>query len=331
MEDRFEDFLSNCSHIDFGKINFSDRKRSFYRKINREIILLCKSLPKSTQIDTFIFLLQYAGLSFGDEFDFFRNYYAPSWSILYWLLQSSSGERNLCKEDTRKAITAHSMAMILHPLDDHLNDNELPVNHLVLLLRAQIWMVMNTAFNGLAQGIIKGGETVKDLINDYYTGIRSYEKINTLDQYCDLFRKQMATWLVTPVLLSKKKTNDECFVSDIQTAYGSFGIAWRLLDDINDINTDLMKSVHSSIYYSLPDRIKSLWDKQRGELSIKENTFQKITLEYILENKIVEHIKERISIELELAASIADHYNLRGLSDEFRCLKKPIRNNTEPI
>ena len=41
--------------------------------------------------------------------------------------------------------------------------------------------------------------------------------------------------MIAPILLSMKMTGISDFTRDIEIAYGSFGIAWRLLDDIRDI------------------------------------------------------------------------------------------------
>jgi len=184
-------------------------------------------------------------------------------------------------------------------------------------------MIMNNALSSLANGVDGGKSIVQGLIDDYYSSIRSSKDNLSLDNYCDLFRKQMATWLIVPVLMTKKMTTDEEFTDAIQTAYGSFGIAWRLLDDIKDIETDMMKGVHSSVYNCLPEDIKNHWDK---DTEYKNSDYAGIILDYVLENSIIDRIKERICNELESAASIADHYNMRGLADEFRCLLSPLKN-----
>ena len=326
MEDKFDNLLSYCSEIEFGTVNLSDGEKEFCSEWNNEIISLCKSLPQSTQTDALLFFMRYSGISFSEELNFFRTYYIPTWSIIYWLLQSGLNEKGLDQTDIRNAKTAHSMAMFLHALDDHLKDSEMPVTHLALLLRSQSWMIMNNALNSLADGVNGGEEIVRGFIDDYYSSIRASKEIQSLDSYCDLFRKQMATGYVVPVLIIIKMTTNKEFTSAIQTAYGSFGIAWRLLDDIKDIKTDMMKGVHSSIYICLSEEIKNCWDKDTGEKIDKNSGRDKVILDYVLENSVIGRIKERICSELELAASIADRYNMTGLADEFRCMLRPLKN-----
>lgn len=326
MEDKFDNLLSYCSEIEFGTVNLSDGEKEFCSEWNNEIISLCKSLPQSTQTDALLFFMRYSGISFSEELNFFRTYYIPTWSIIYWLLQSGLNEKGLDQTGIRNAKTAHSMAMFLHALDDHLKDSEMPVTHLALLLRSQSWMIMNNALNNLADGVDGGEEVVRGFIDDYYSSIRASEEIQSLDSYCDLFRKQMATGYVVPVLIIIKMTTNKEFTSAIQTAYGSFGIAWRLLDDIKDIKTDMMKGIHSSVYICLSEDIKNCWDKDTGEKIEKNSGRDEVILDYVLENSVIDRIKERICSELDLAASIADRYNMTGLADEFRCMLRPLKN-----
>ena len=328
MANRIEDLLSSCSKIDFGCVVLSEEEKEFCSELNDEVISLCESLPKSTQTDALLLFMRYFRIPFGQEFSLFSNYYAPSWSIIYWLIQVGLESKGLEKEDIQNARSAHSMALLLHPLDDHLNDNEWPATHLFLLLRSQSWMIMNNAWNRLADKIDGGEEIVAGFVDDYYAGIRSSKEILSLDSYCDLFRKQMATGFIVPALILKKMTTNEEFARAIQTAYGSFGIAWRLLDDINDIETDMMKSVHSSIYISLSENIKNYWDKNTEDIN---SDHIKVILDYILKNGVIDRIKERICSELDSAASMADDYKMASLADEFRCLLRPLRDTQDEL
>ncbi len=212
------------------------------------------------------------------------------------------------------------MAMILHSLDDHINDGELPASHLTLLLRSQAWMKMINALKNLSGGVDNGERIVIDFIDDYYSSILDPNDINTLESYCDLFRKQMATWLIAPVLIAKKMTIDEGLTDAVQTAYESFGIAWRLLDDINDIQTDMKNGTHSSIYVCLPDKIKKLWDRNSRAESNNENVYSDLIFEYVLDTRLIERIRQRIFKELQSAASISENFNLSGLAGEYRYL-----------
>jgi hypothetical protein len=328
MEDQLENLFASCLEIEFGDVNISDGEMEFCSKLNKEIIFLCKSLPKSTQTDGLLFFMRYFQLPFEPELKFFRNYYTPAWSIIYWLMHSVVQNKRLKQNDIQNAKIAHSMALFFHPLDDHLNDSELQVTYLNMLIRSQLWMIMNKAFESLSDGVEGGEQLVQCFIDDYYSSVRDTKAILSLDSYCDRFRKQMAIWLIVPVLLTKKIARDEKFTDTIQSAYGSFGIAWRLIDDIKDIKADMKKGTHSSVYFCLSEDIKNLWDKQSGEKIDKTNAGLKIICDYLLENSVIDGIKERICDELESAAFIVQGYNMKGLADEFRCLLSPLKNKS---
>jgi hypothetical protein len=330
MKGRIRDFLLYCENIDFGKSELSKMESTFYRRFNNEILSFCRSLPESVQTDSMLFLMRYSGLNLGDELDFFANYYPPSWSILYWL--NRHGAHPACrfkKRDVTSAIEAQSMAMFLHSLDDHLTDGQLSVSPLSLLLRSQAWTIMNRAFCNLAEGLARGEGAVRRFIAEYYY-IQDSKGLDSLDSYCDRFRGQMGIGMIAPTLLSMKMARRSDFTRDIQIAYGSFGIAWRLLDDIKDIEADIEKGVHSAIYLCLPERVRTYWNNNAIRTRSAAKDSINAILSHIIENSLVDKIKERIWAELETAASMVEAYGLKGFGREFRCLALPIRNTGGP-
>jgi hypothetical protein len=326
MKSRIRDFLHNCETIDFGKVKLSKMEGTFYQRFSNEILSLCRSLPESVQTDSMLFLMQYSGVNLGDELDFFANYYSPIWSILYWLCHNNTlTGKQLKKGDVTNAVVAQSMAMFLHSLDDHLTDSQLSVSPLTVLLRSQAWTIMNRAFCNLAEGVPDSERTIHGFLDNYYLGIQDSREQESLDNYCDLFRRQMAIGMVAPILLSMKMIEISDFTRDIEIAYGSFGIAWRLLDDIRDISRDMEKGAHSAIYLCLPKKVKTHWNNHNSKRRPAAKDSLNIVLNYILGNSLIEKIKERICTELETAASIVEAYGLKGLAREFRCLAHPLR------
>jgi hypothetical protein len=326
MENSIADLLTSCSRIDFGPVNLSEEEKEFSRELNREILWLCKSLPGSTQTEAALFLLKYLRVSLDDGVNFVRYFYAPAWSILFWLMKSNPGETRLKQRDIQNAKTGHTMAMFLHAIDDHLTDQQVPVTHLTLLLRSQSWMLMNNAFSKLAAALDGGTEIAEHFIDDYYWSVYHSDGLESLDSYCDLFRKQMATALIVPVLIAKRKTADEEFARSIQAAYESFGIAWRLLDDLQDIEKDMMKGIHSSLYICLPGEIRTGWDQVKEEKADENGGSAGQVLNYVLASGIIDRIKQRICSELESAALKVDSWDMTGFADELRCLLRPLRN-----
>jgi hypothetical protein len=218
------------------------------------------------------------------------------------------------------------MALFLHPLDDHLNDGQLAATHLHLLLRSQAWMIMNAALEYLSAGVDGGEKMVRHFINDYYSSICDKEEIESLDSYCEHFRKQMATWMIVPLLLAKKLLPDEGFTKAIQSAYGSFGVAWRLLDDLRDIEVDMTKGVHSAVYVCLPAVKRKLWDACAGNKFDQNSDLVRSILDGVEQYNVVKNLRMRICSEIESAASVARANRMEGLADEFRCLSKPLKD-----
>ncbi|MFC1581041.1 hypothetical protein ACFL4N_09075, partial [Thermodesulfobacteriota bacterium] len=328
MDGRVQDFLAYCSKIDFGPVNLSKEEKKIYEEFNRENILLCDSLPKSIRDRTKKFLKEYSGIekdTEDDKSDFFKKYHAPAWSIIYWLTHPKLANDHLSEEDVKNAITAHTMALNLHSLDDHLNDGQIPTNHITLLLRSESWSRMTTAFDHLAAGEKAQMKIVKNFINDYYSSICGPEAVDSLDSYCDLFRRQMATWLMVPVLIANKVSDNLEFPDAVQSAYESFGIAWRLLDDLQDILIDLITDSHSAVYILLPEDMRRLWDNIFRDVSTIKIDHANDILDYIQANGIVEHLQKRACSELESAAVIAEGFKMKGLAEEFRCLAKPLK------
>jgi hypothetical protein len=327
-ENQNEDFLSRCAQTDFGTIALSRTERAFYERFNGEIISLCKSLPDSVRTDSLLFLLEYSGASLADGVDFFKNYYAPTWSFVFWLGRYDILRSGKMRERAiASAVTSQSMAMLLHSLDDHLTDGQVPVTPLSLLLRSQAWMIMNSAFRTLASGVSGGEETARRLIDAYCWSFQPAARTNDLESYCKIFRKQMAIGMVAPVLLAMKITGSADFARDMEVAYGSFGIAWRLLDDIRDIASDIKAGAHSSIYLCLPKGLRDEWDLVKVYRQQHSKKQGNTIVDFILEAGLIETMKTKVQTELEAAASIAESRNLPGLADQLRLLAYPLRES----
>ncbi|MBT4638573.1 MAG: hypothetical protein HOC09_07085 [Deltaproteobacteria bacterium] len=325
MKSGYKELLSKYSTLDFGDINLQDEEQIFGGRLDHEMLNLCQLLPKSLQSNALLHIMQHFGGRLQPEIDIIRHYYyIPAWSIIYWLTLPNPGVLKLNDEEINQAITAHTMALFLHAFDDHLTDGEIPVSHLALQLRSQSWILMMDALYGLAIGIQGGPRIVDSLIDDYYSGIESNKKAVTLDEFGALFMKQMTTWMIVPILLTKRATKNDGFVDAIQSIFGSFGFAWRLLDDIKDIESDFNSSSESAIYISLSDEMKKLWKPTSpGNLAEKNIRFETV-MDYIVENRTIEKIVQRIIIELESAASRAEYINMTGFARELACLAQPL-------
>lgn len=326
MEEKNLSFLSRCAQTDFGSTALSKSEKAFYERLNGEMLSLCRSLPDSVQTDSLLFLMQYSRIGLGEELDFFSNYYPPSWSVLYWLSSDDSPHaKRLKKKDVTGAVTAQSMAMFLHSLDDHLTDHQISISPLTLLLRSQAWTIMNRAFCNLAEGIPGGNRTVKHFIAEYYSSVQNSEKLDSINRYCDAFRGQMGLGMIAPTLLSMKRNGGSGFTRDLQMAYGSFGIAWRLLDDIKDMGVDMEKGAPSAVSFCLSEKLRNHWKNSPLRPRAAAKAAKKTILSHVLEHRVIDRVKARICAELDTAASRVEAYGLTGFARELRCLAQPLR------
>lgn len=305
----------------FGEVRLCREADAYRQKMNHEMIALLKSLPSAMHADALVFFMGPLGIPILPQFDFFRRYFTPAWSVLYWLEQRAAPRAALSSEARRKARTAHAMALFLHWFDDHLHDDQLPASHLTLLLRSQAWLRMNAALEQLAAGVADGQALVSGYFNDYYGSIDCPPEHKTLDGYCDHFRKQMATGMIVPRLLAALMACGDGFRRALEKAYGSFGIAWRLLDDWLDLATDLQKGCQSAVYFGLPPEIRPLWDRQAQAPDRRQN---EAIRRAVVRNGVGGAIERRIRQELELAATTLETIEMAGLAAEMRCLAAPI-------
>ena len=309
--------------IRFGAVRLTDGTEVFRRQMNQEMLALMRSLPSSRHTEAVVFFMRHLRSPITPEFDFFRSYTAPIWSVLYWLEEMPPADAGLTAEDRRNARTGHAMALFLHLFDDHLHDGQLPATHLSLLLRSQAWLRMQMALEQLAVGVTNGTRIIRGFIDDYYATIESSPPEDTLESYCDHFRRQMATGMNVPVLAASKMGFGDDFIRALQAAYGAVGIAWRLLDDWQDRETDLAAGCHSAIYYCLPAEMRLIWDqKQKRQNAGRDATIRPA----VFQDGIRETIKTRIAIELTSAASMLDGIGMTGLADEIRCLARPLKS-----
>jgi len=326
MEDRLSNLLSRCAKTDFGPIDISIDQQAFYHGWNDVLTTLCLSLPESTQTDALLFLMELSKIPLGGELNFFKFAYVPTWSIIYWLNQWNNGMSRIDKDNMKHAKTGHSIAVFLHYFDHQLREHGEKTTHLALLLRSQSWMVMNNAFKQLAETVEGGENIVQRFIDDYYSSIRRRTTMESLEEYCDNFRRTMATGYIAPFLLTKAITNDEESAEAIRTAFGSFGLAWRLLDDIQDLESDLREARQTSVYFFLPKTLGNAWDSDSSHESDRNENGTRDILNFIIKNRIIDEIREKICHELEAASSIARAYEINGLADEFLRLSIPLRN-----
>jgi hypothetical protein len=291
----------------FGKIELNSSQIEFHNTMNAELLLLCKKLPIPLQNPAAIFLLQYNP---GKDllFDFMSLFYPPSYTILYWTIHySQTTNQNISKY----ALRAMAMALFLHLLDDHITDGDIRANHLHLQIRTVAWNTFMESCESLAEQTSNGKETIQEYIDEYFANIYNPPEIRTLEDYENLFPKQIATWRLVVNLLAKVLSTEETAIV-LDKIYSSFGIAWRLLDDLQDWEKDCTEKQKTAVYYTIPKDKRSLWENGNKE--------QILELKDVFEKELICKIKS----ELEKSKNLSEGLQWKHFSTEFESLQKTL-------
>ncbi|MBN2402194.1 MAG: class 1 isoprenoid biosynthesis enzyme [Spirochaetes bacterium] len=312
-------------NIAFGEISLSKNEINLYDSLNSNIISLCRTLPGSMQNMAMLFLLDYFHIKTGEPVDFMYYYYKPLWTIIPSIIESGMQIHKLTKSEIETAMTGEAMALFLHSLDDHLNDGDIPSSHLMLLLRSQAWLLFSRAVAEFADGK-DGSDAANMLINDYYEGVCADNEPGGLEEYCSRFRKEMSTINVMPLLAAQKITGSADFTEKIKNATESFGIAWRILDDIQDAEKDIAAGAHTALYYALPGNARKLWDANgnRADLNKKAGIRNEIYRE-LGRGIMLDSLIERIVRELENARETVEALGMHGMAKQYRAVGAPVK------
>ncbi len=321
------DYINNLiEKLTFGEVALSDTEKNIYDKLNGSFITLGRNLPDYMQNSAMIFLFDYFRIRVGEPPDFLHYYYKPLWTIILRITESGRQSYELAGSELETVMLGEAMSLFLHSLDDHLNDGDIPSSHLTLLLRSQAWLLLNKAVAEFENGK-EGQEIAYLLINDYYTGICDQNQPADLDEYCARFRKEMSLMNIMPLLAAHKITKDNDFTEKIKYAMESFGIAWRILDDIQDAEKDIAGGTHTALYHALPQKAKKLWDAKRGSsgrnarTDIRDEIYRELAA-----GRIFEALMERIVRELGEARKTVEALGIRGMAGQYREIGAPIED-----
>lgn len=322
------------SSLRFGEISENPAATALLGEMNRALFDMLRDLPGPLQ-GVAVILLQtnYAGFSLsGGVTNFFGNlYYPPAYTILHHL---ESRGLPLPVEIRRAAVRTQAAAMFLHMFDDHLVDGQIPPDHLAIQLRTQVYLGFREGIGVLA-GTDHSGQAARMaemLIDSYFAAVHrpvvagdtkqaeTREPRDRLQNYCDRFRDEMATWLVAPLLIAARCARDaadrESLVDGVRRAYESFGIAWRLLDDLRDWPEDFRAGQVSAVSQSLSDRGRDLWHApEKNETKL---------IELLQGESVFPRLFERIQTELDAAAKMAAAVELSAAAREYRSLAAPL-------
>jgi hypothetical protein len=309
--------LQACQQVNFGKISLTPGQSEALNGLNRQLIPFCQSLPPALQSGA-IFAIQqhFTGFQLGNLQRFFTKFYAPSWTVLGWMGGAGNA---ITPAELEQAIHLQGMAYFLHMLDDHLNDGQIPVSHLILQLRTQAWMRFTQGAEQLVLAESERESLIYCWINRYFSGVHGPESLDSLGAYCEQFRQQLSTTLVLPMIVADRTLHN---TADVQEAYEAFCIAWRLLDDLRDCQDDALSGQLSGVYYLLPLEQRQVWQGCQG-LEPTSIVWQGLA-QYLEGSGVLRAVVGEILAWLAVAQAAATRANLPGYAEELQQLAQPL-------
>jgi len=292
--------------------------------LNRAVFSLCRRLPASAQTAGTLFLMSRMGMALGGDSGFFGRFYRPAWSVLAHIASRDTAVKDPGADLLESASGAHAMAMMLHLLDDHLNDGDIAASHTALLVRSEAWRFMLELWERAGSDVPGGPEVVRSGVDAYYSAMLSPAPAGTIDEYCARFEGQMATWLVSPVLVARMTGADHAFEETLRVAYTQFGIAWRLLDDVQDTDPDMERGARAAVYCALSAEGRSLWDECASVPEDRRPVARARCYELMEAERVTSFLLREVCAHLERASTAAASIGLHAFAAECRALASPL-------
>ena len=188
---------------------------------------------------------------------FFRLFYVPIWSFLHWVPTAAQRPVDLAVVDAAR--TAHALALFLHLWDDHLCDGQIPLDPLRLQMRTAAWERYAQAGRALALHAGADRALFDAHANTYVTAVYAPPAADDLDGYCRRFVDQIAIWTFVPLTFGTIAAG-AAGAAALRELVESFGIAWRLLDDVQDVRDDVLANTASAVRIALDAAGRGVWD-----------------------------------------------------------------------
>jgi hypothetical protein len=243
--------------VRFGEVALRPEITALRRELDGQLSAVLTRLPHPLWREAVSTIDRYAG----EAGHFYRLFYVPVWSFLHWV--PAAAQRPLDPAVLQNAKTAHGLSLFLHLWDDHLCDGQLPVDLLRLQIRTEAWQAYVTAARCVAAEVAPISSLVEDHTGRYLTAAHAAEPVGSLDTFCLRFLDQIAIWTLTPRLLGAA-AGGEAAAAALERVIASFALAWRLVDDIQDIDRDLLDGVRSAIWHCLDEPGRRAWDACRA-------------------------------------------------------------------
>lgn len=299
--------------IDFGRIEAAPEIEQLRHTLNALLLELIATLPKAQQPAAKSIIRGYAG----GRNDFYQLFYPPSWSFLHWA--TVSPHPSPTAEVRLAAQTAHALSLFIHLWDDHLCDRQLPIDLLRLQLRTLAWQRYSESSYRLVQGFNLPAEIVSQHMEQYLTAPHGFVLAESLEEYCEHFRQEIGIWTLVPKLLGHGLYSGNANGA-LPAIFTGFAIAWRLVDDIQDIHLDVACGKQSAVCVAMDELTRQRWEDCRlasfdsGKLDAA--TWKELRLA-VRQSGVIQRLIAKINDLLATAAQSATAHGWFGLAREL--------------
>src|ERR1700686_5092420 len=306
--------------IDFGVIEPVAEVARLQGELNRILADSVANLPEPLAQEAHSILNSYSGRNG----DFFSLFYVLIWSFLHWSAASMSiaGKAEILLT-TR---TAQAMSLFLHLWDDHLCDGQLSIDILRLQLRTLAWQRYTSSSYQLCDLVGVDHQIANEHITQYLTSQHGAAAVADLDEYCRLFAYQVAIWTAIPRLLDYS-ISGATVEGPLQSVIKLFAICWRLVDDIQDVDLDLMAGKQTAVWIELDQTGRQCWDECQSRSlavgSLEQNTWQELC-RVIKHSGCLARLLSRIEETLLTSSQVAADNGWQGLARELEQSRRGI-------
>jgi len=240
-----EDFVSPLarqdvtalSQVDFAPFPLDEPLIALRRRMHGALASVADRLPAPWASEARATFVAYCG---GEE-DFYRLFYAPCWSFLHWIAAAYPISADLLQTAER----CQSLALFWHLWDDHLSDRQLPLTMMRLQLRSLVREEWRQDALKLCQAAGVSESMVDQIEQDYLVSVDGYGRRCDLESYARHAICQGAIWTLAPLCL------DRLYQTHLADIVGEFCVAWRLIDDIQDVVADIASGQANAVWHAL--------------------------------------------------------------------------------
>lgn len=241
------------AELRFGASPPDPEREGLRRAMNDDLSQLTReALPPRLAAEAQSLLAQYS------DGDFFARFPVPAWSFL----QGGPLGGALPAGVAGQARRAHGLALFLHLWDDHLCDGELAPDLLRLHLRTAAWQAWEAHCRALCRSLGADLALCSRHAARYLEALQRPAPAPDLPAYEAAFRESVAMWTVVPRLLAGRATPA---AGGLGTALEAFFVAWRLLDDLQDMRADCLAGRTTAVALLLDAPGRRRWEACRDD------------------------------------------------------------------